>query len=81
MRLDGGAAARAGRRRDTRACALSARVTGVRSVRRLRRLSVALRADEACRATVSARIRGVATFRTAKRLARAGHAQRRCGCG
>jgi hypothetical protein len=37
----------------------------VRSVRRLRRLTVALRADEACRATVSAGIRGVATFRTA----------------
>ena len=52
---------------DTRACVVSARVTGVRSVRRLRRVTVALRADETCRATVSARIRGVASFRTAKR--------------
>jgi hypothetical protein len=51
---------------DTRACALSARVTGVRSVRRLKRLSVALRTDEACSATVTARIRGVATFRAAR---------------
>jgi hypothetical protein len=57
---------------DTRACALSARITGVRSVRRLRRLTVSLRTDEACRATVSARIRGVATFRTAKRSLVAG---------
>jgi hypothetical protein len=38
----------------------------VRSVRRLKRLSVALRTDEACRATVTARIRGVASFRTAR---------------
>ena len=52
---------------DIRACAFSARVTGVRSVRRLRRLTASQRTDEACRATVSARIRGVATFRTAKR--------------
>jgi hypothetical protein len=51
---------------DVRPCALSARVTGVRSVRRLKRLSVALRTDEACRATVTARIRGVASFRTAR---------------
>ena len=51
---------------DSRACAIAARITGVRSVRRLRRISVALRTDEACRATVSARIRGVASFRTAK---------------
>ena len=50
-------------RRDTRACAVSARVSGLRSVRRLRRLTLSLRADEACRATVSGRIRGVASFR------------------
>jgi hypothetical protein len=50
---------------DTRACVLSARVMGLRSVRRHRRLTIALRADEACRATVSARVRGVATFRAA----------------
>ncbi len=42
-------------------------MTGLRSVRRTRRLSVALRTDEACRATVSARIRGVASFRTSTR--------------
>jgi hypothetical protein len=35
-------------------------------------LTVSLRTDEACRATVSARIRGVATFRTAKRSLVAG---------
>ncbi len=58
--------------RDTRACALSARVTGLRSVRRLRRLTVTLRTDEACQATVAARIRGVATFRSARRSLVAG---------
>ena len=52
---------------DTRACSISARVSGLRSVRRLRRLTLSLRADEACRATVSARIKGVATFRTTVR--------------
>ena len=51
----------------TRACSVSARVTGLRSVRRRQRLSVALRTDEACRATVSARIRGVARFRSTSR--------------
>ena len=55
---------------DTRACRVSARVSGLRSVRRLRRLTLSLRADEACRATVSARIKGVAAFRsTARALA------------
>ena len=52
---------------DTRACSVSARVSGLRSVRRLRRLTLTLRADEPCRATVSARIRGVATFRSTAR--------------
>jgi hypothetical protein len=52
---------------DTRACSVSARVSGLRSVRRLRRLTVSLRTDEACRATVSARIRGVASFRSTRR--------------
>ena len=51
---------------DTRACAVSARVTGLRSVRRRARLSVALRSDEACTATVRARIRGVAQFKRAR---------------
>ena len=51
---------------DTRACVLSARVTGTRTVRRTRRLTVALRSDEACRAVVSARVRGVASFRDAR---------------
>jgi hypothetical protein len=37
-----------------RPCAVSVRVTGVRSVGRRLRLSVSLRADEPCRATVSA---------------------------
>jgi glucose/arabinose dehydrogenase len=53
--------------RDARACRVSARVSGLRSVRRLKRLTVTLRTDEACRATASARIRGVATFRTVRR--------------
>jgi glucose/sorbosone dehydrogenase len=48
---------------DTRACVLSARVTGLRSVRRSRRLTIALRSDEACSAVVGARVRGVASFR------------------
>ncbi|HEY6888019.1 MAG TPA: PQQ-dependent sugar dehydrogenase [Solirubrobacter sp.] len=52
---------------DTRACVVSSRVSGVNSVRRARRLTVALRTDEACRATVSGRIRGVARFETAHR--------------
>ncbi len=38
-------------------------VSGVRSVRRLKRLSLTLRTDEACRATVRASIKGVAQFR------------------
>jgi hypothetical protein len=52
--------------RDARACAVALRVTGLRSVRRLKRISVALRVDEACSATVSGRIRGVARFKTAR---------------
>jgi hypothetical protein len=58
--------------RDARACRVSGRVSGLRSVRRLRRMTLRLRADEACRATVSARIRGVATFRTARTSLAAG---------
>jgi Glucose / Sorbosone dehydrogenase len=57
---------------DTTACRFSARVTGLRSVRRERRFSVALRSDEACRATVRARIKGVASFRRAQRSLGAG---------
>jgi hypothetical protein len=57
---------------DTRACGVSARVSGLRSVRRLRRLTLSLRADEACRATVSGRIRGVASFRSTRRSLGAG---------
>ena len=53
---------------DTRACVMSARVTGLRSVRRTRRLTIALRSDESCAATVSARVRGVASF-MARRVA------------
>ena len=48
---------------DRRACSLAMTVSGVRSVRRLKRLSIALRTDEACRATVRASIKGVAQFR------------------
>jgi hypothetical protein len=53
---------------DTFACRVSARVSGLRSVRRLRRLTLSLRTDETCRATVSARIKGVATFRSSVRV-------------
>jgi hypothetical protein len=49
--------------RDRRACSLAMTVSGVRSVRRLKRLTVTLRTDEACRATVRASIKGVAQFR------------------
>jgi hypothetical protein len=52
--------------RDARACSVAIRATGLRSVRRLKRFSVALRVDEACTARVSAQIRGVASFRTAR---------------
>ena len=48
---------------DRRACSLALSVSGVRSVRRLKRLSITLRTDEACRATVRASIKGVAQFR------------------
>ncbi len=48
---------------DRRACSLAMTVSGVRSVRRLKRLTIALRTDEACRATVRASIKGVAQFR------------------
>ena len=51
---------------------MSARVSGLRSVRRLRRLTLSLRADEACRATVSGRIRGVASFLSTRRSLVAG---------
>jgi hypothetical protein len=57
---------------DARACRVSARVTGLRSVRRRARLSIALRSDEACRATVRASIRGVARFRRTSRSLVAG---------
>jgi hypothetical protein len=50
---------------DRRACSLALRVSGVRSVRKHRRLTLALRTDEACRATIRATIRGVAQFRRA----------------
>jgi len=41
-------------------------------VRRLHRVTLTLRADEACTAAASARIRGVATFRSATRQLTAG---------
>ena len=49
---------------DRRACSVAMRVSGVRSVRRLKRLSITLRTDEACRRPCG-RIKGVAQFRTA----------------
>ena len=62
---DPGGAARAAPAPADAARSPSARVTGLRSVRRRARLSVALRSDEACQVTVRARIRGVAQFRRA----------------
>jgi hypothetical protein len=59
---------------DTQPCRVSVRTSGLRSVRRLHRVTVTLRADEACTATVSARIRGVASF---KRTTRSLSANRR----
>ena len=51
---------------DTQACKLSARVVRYRASR----LTLSLRSDEACRATISARVRGVTSFkRTTKQLA------------
>jgi hypothetical protein len=49
---------------DTRACVVSTSVSGLRSVRRLKRFTVTLRTDEACVAEIRARIRGVARFKT-----------------
>jgi hypothetical protein len=49
------------------ACRPAAHVSGLNSVRAKHRLTVALRADGACRAKVSARIRGVAWFKGATR--------------
>ena len=46
---------------DLRPCTVSMRVTGLASLGRRHYLSVALRTDEACRATVSGRITGVPT--------------------
>ncbi|MDA0184097.1 PQQ-dependent sugar dehydrogenase [Solirubrobacter phytolaccae] len=57
---------------DTRACSLALRATGVRSVRKYRRLTVALRTDEGCRATVKASIKGIAQFRSTKTSLTAG---------
>jgi Glucose / Sorbosone dehydrogenase len=57
---------------DTRACRVSVRTTGLRSVKRLHRITLILRADETCTAAASARIRGVAAFRSATRRLTAG---------
>lgn len=57
---------------DTRACSLALRVTGVYSVRKRKRLTVALRTDEGCKATVRASIKGVAQFRSSTRSLTAG---------
>ena len=52
--------------KDTQACKLSARVVRYRASR----LTLSLRSDEACRATISARVRGVTSFTgVTKRLA------------
>jgi Glucose / Sorbosone dehydrogenase len=49
------------------ACKLSGRVTGLRSVARRHRITLALRADRPCRAKATARIRGVAWFKSRTR--------------
>jgi Glucose / Sorbosone dehydrogenase len=53
-------------------CKLSARVSGLRSVRRRHRLTVTLATDKACTATVGAAIAHVAHFRAARHSLSAG---------
>ena len=48
--------------RDVRPCAVSMRVTGLASLGRRGYLSIALRSDEACRATITGRMT-IASFR------------------
>ena len=54
---------------------------GLRSVRRLQRLSIALRVDEACSATVSGRDQGRGVVPDGARVGGRRVADRRCGCG
>jgi hypothetical protein len=71
------------------ACRLSGRVTGLHGVRRTHRITLALRADKACRVKATARIRGVGWFksrtlsvsakRTVARLRLTIHGQRAVG--
>ena len=49
--------------KDTRACRVSVRTSGLGSVRRLHRVTLLLRADEAGTVAAGARLRGVASFR------------------
>jgi hypothetical protein len=48
---------------DTRPCRITVRITGVNSIRKRHFLSVALRSDERCKATVTAKIKHVVQFR------------------
>ena len=58
--------------RDTRPCRLATRVTGARRFARRHRLTLALRADEACRIVAGGRVRGVAGLRRVRRSLAAG---------
>jgi hypothetical protein len=55
--------AAAGPPRDTRPCRITVRITGVNSIRKRHYLTVALRSDERCRATVTAKIKHVVQFK------------------
>jgi Glucose / Sorbosone dehydrogenase len=55
--------AAAGPATDTRACRITVRVTGVNSIRKRHFLTVSLRSDERCRATVTAKIKHVVQFK------------------
>jgi hypothetical protein len=48
---------------DTRPCRITVRITGVNSIRKRHFLTVSLRSDERCRASVTAKIKHVVQFR------------------
>jgi hypothetical protein len=57
---------------DTKACRLTVRITGVNSIRKRHFLTVSLRSDERCKATVTAKIKHVVQFRRAVKTLVAG---------
>jgi hypothetical protein len=57
---------------DTRPCRLTTRVTGVRRFARRHRLTLTIRADEACRIVAGGRVHGVAGLQRVRRSLVAG---------